>query len=348
MARPATHAGPMAAALALALLTTARGQDAATGRKPDAAPEFPAAPGQWLNGPPLTTTALEGKAAFLWFFEETCPKCRGKWPSLLATARKYQGKPIVFVAVNSGNPPEEVAQYAREVGLDWPILVDPTRDFEKKSGVGEISLENIYQVRLLTADGRMVPGDWSDIEGSISRALAGASWRVDPATVPASLRRAWHAVETGDFAAAAPAIKRALKSRTASLKKAAQSLDEAVRKELDAQLAEARTARGRGDAWAAYKALAAIPRRFRGYEVPKEVEEVRSELASDPAVKAELAGQKELGAIRKLLAAPTDASRRRGLSQLRVLARQAPETDAAREARALLERLRAGDTGAPG
>src|SRR5215475_14011153 len=75
----------------------------------EAAELLPSEAAVWLNSPPLTVDALKGKGVFLWFFEETCPTCRGKWPGLYELARRFEGQPVVFIAVNSGNSPVEVA-----------------------------------------------------------------------------------------------------------------------------------------------------------------------------------------------------------------------------------------------
>src|SRR5688572_19238738 len=146
---------------------------------------LPTNPSMWLNSPPLSAEALKGKGVFLWFYEEGCPTCRAKWPGLYELAKKYQGQPVVFIAVNSGNPPAEVAQYAREVRLTWPIIVDPTREFEKLYMDNEISLQNIHQCQLILPSGKKTNGQWSDLDASVQVALTGASWKIDPQTIPA-------------------------------------------------------------------------------------------------------------------------------------------------------------------
>ena len=64
---------------------------------------LPANPAMWLNSPPLTAETLKGKGVVLWFYEEQCPSCRKKWPDMYAVAKKFEGEPVVFIAVNSGN-----------------------------------------------------------------------------------------------------------------------------------------------------------------------------------------------------------------------------------------------------
>src|SRR5688572_16136054 len=96
---------------------------------------LPADPRLWINSGPISFDALKGKAAVLWFYEEQCPKCREKWPELLALSKKLEGQPIIFIAVNSGNSRGEVEQYVRSNKITWPVIVDPTREFEQALGL---------------------------------------------------------------------------------------------------------------------------------------------------------------------------------------------------------------------
>ena len=112
-------------------------------------PQLPDDPSQWVNGGPITGDMLKGKAAFLWFYEEQCPRCREKWTSLVAISKRFEDQPIVFIAVNSGNSRESVEAYAKEVKLPWPVIVDPKRELEQQCLGNQISLQNITQVKLV-------------------------------------------------------------------------------------------------------------------------------------------------------------------------------------------------------
>ena len=105
---------------------------------------------------------------------------------MLAVANKYQGKPIVFIAVNSGTTTSAVASYLREHNITWPTIVDSGRQFEIAAGVGEISLQNIINYRVLNADGTLSQG--RSLDDAANRALATAAWNVDPETIPDALQ----------------------------------------------------------------------------------------------------------------------------------------------------------------
>lgn len=299
--------------------------------------ELPPQPEAWLNSVPISKEALRGKGAFLWFFEEDCPRCRGKWPELYALAEKYQGRPIVFIAVNSGNPRAVVQSYARDVGLGWPVIVDPTRQFEKQADVGEISLENITQVVTINGKGRTQAGRWSDLESSVKQALAGASWKVPPDEVPASLRNAWLAIEFNNYPAAAVTVTKAMKSRKQDVSEPATKLYDAVMKAAEPQLSKARKAFESDEKWAAYKNYSELAAKFDGYELPEDVSESIKTLSEDETVERELAAFKLLQLIEKGLANPR--AQRGNLKRLEKLIEDHRDTEAATKAAEYIDRL---------
>ena len=50
-----------------------------------------------------------------------------------------------------------------------PIIVDLDRTLENQLGAGQISLQNIWAAAILTADGRVVRGNASDLEAAASQ-----------------------------------------------------------------------------------------------------------------------------------------------------------------------------------
>ena len=260
----------------------------------------------------------------------------------MAVARKYEGKPIAFIAVNSGSSRGEVASYIKQKQVSWPTLVDSDRSFEKQCGVAEISLQNIYQLRVLGSDGTLSPGSPQQMEQAVERALQTAKWNVDPADMPANLKTAWQAVEFGNYAAAATQVKGGLKSNKPDVKAASEKLHEHVQNRLQQRFDAAQTAAAAGKAWEAYKTYSALLVEFRGYEIPPEAEKAAKEMGGDAMVKAEIAAMKRLEAARKLLGSSSVPSQKRAIKLLEQLAADAPATEAAELAKQL-----AAQAGAP-
>ena len=300
----------------------------AASEKPEV--EFPT---EWVGSAPLSADVLRGKAMLLYFYEEQCPKCKGEWPEILAAARKFSDQPIVFIAVNSGTSRGEVEQYVREVGLDWPVIVDVDRSFETNCGIVQVNLQNIAQVAYINAQGQVRLGKWSDLEGTVQQALAGAKWNVDPSDIPDDLKPAWRSIEFGDYAAAAPALAKIKSARKPEIKAAGQKLldyvDQRIAGDLDAAKAEASPYR-------AHEQHTAIAQRFAGYPAAEKATAARRALAGKPAYKKELAAMKLFERQQQLAASDKPAVRQRALAALQKLVDDAPDSEAARRAREVL------------
>lgn len=298
--------------------------------------ELPSNPAQWINSPPLSSEMLAGKSIVFWFFEEQCPKCAGKWPDLLSTAKSFEGKPVLFVGVNSGNDRGTVENYVRQHQIGWPVIVDEDRSFEKQSGVGEISLMNIYQSGVLGGDGEFMRTGF-DLQQSGERAAASGKWRIDPSAIPPALKSTWQQIEFGQFAAAAPLIKKGLATQNAEVKAGAEKLNSAVLADLNKTLEAAKKSNDTGSKWAAYKGFASIQTKFKGYEIPAEVPDAVKELAASDDVKKELAASKVFDTIQKAAAKAYTPSQQKSVKgQLERLVKQYPGTEAAQDAAKML------------
>ncbi len=306
-------------------------------------PILPADPSVWVNGGPLTAEMLKGKAAFVYYYEEGCPTCRAKWPALLATAKKYEDKPIVFIAVNSGTSREDVMEYAREVNLTWPILVDANRQFEKDSGVNEISLQNIYQARVITADGKLEMGDFRNPEASADRALQGAKWNIDPTGIPSQLIPVWRGLEFGMMTNAAGPLKAALTSKDPTVKAGADKLNTIVQEKIATEVKAAKEAFAAGEKWKSYKMVNAVSIQYAGLELPEAVNKAKTALATDEAVKNQLQAQRELESLKKRARTASPTAMRGLVLKLKELAEKQADTEAGVEAKDLLSKTPQGN-----
>ena len=299
--------------------------------------ELPQDPRLWINSPPWSIKQLSGKAVMLFFFEEDCPNCRNRWTELNALKQQHADDPILFIAVNSGNGRGEMEQYARQTKMAWPILLDPDRSIENACDVGEISLDNIMQVMVVHPDGSLKRGSWSKPEETIDNVLKQAKWTVDPKTIPAMLKPVWQQVEFQNYAAAAQGIRKALKSSNEDIKTAAEGLMRVVQPQIDEQVQTAETAYDAGEKWQAYRSYGELTERFKGYDLPANVETRLKELQTNATVKAEQSALKLLDTIQKQLNNP--AQRKKGILALKKLAKDKPETVAGQAAQKLAEEI---------
>ncbi|HEX3997267.1 MAG TPA: redoxin domain-containing protein [Pirellulales bacterium] len=301
------------------------------------AAEFPQDPGLWINTAPLRLDDLKGKGVVLWFFSDQCPRCKKKWPELMELSKLFEGQPVLFIGVSSGAPREVLDKYVHETKVTWPILVDTSRKYELESQISPpISLQNICQLRVITSDGHLQLANWEDIPGTAAAARKGATWKVDPNEVPFKLVAAWEGVEFGNYRAAGPLLKAALKSPDAEIKAGAEKLIAAVQPAIDSMVADAKKAEEKGDIWAAYNLYRAIDQKFLDFDIPDSAVEAKKKLAEDPKIRAGLAAQRDLDRAKKLLVSSNPVVRQRAAPILQKIVKDSPDSNAGKEAQKIL------------
>lgn len=302
-------------------------------------PKLPTHSAAWINFPPVSNEMLAGKAAVLYFFEETCPRCVESWPSVLMQAAKFEGEPVLFIAVNSGTPRPQLEAYLRKNKVNLPVICDSDRSFENQFGF-TISLENIKQLRMLMPDGKFKNGDYNNIEGSAVDALRDAKWKIEPKDLPPVLKSAWLAIEFGNYPGAAQTLKKNLNGK-GEIKDFAVRLNQFVLDDLTAQVDAAKKSLDDGKKWDAFKRYSVIPLKFKGFAVPGDVNSTLKELAADEAIKEEQAAMRQLDfAMQAAARSPT--ARKGAIKQLEKLIKDHPDTEAATEAQKLIEQASAG------
>jgi thiol-disulfide isomerase/thioredoxin len=70
-----------------------------------------------------------GKVVVLDFWAGWCAECRRTVPQVARLADAFAEDGLVVVGVNAGERPEDVATYARELGITYPIALDPEHAF---------------------------------------------------------------------------------------------------------------------------------------------------------------------------------------------------------------------------
>lgn len=79
-----------------------------------------------LAGTSVSLADYRGQVVLVNLWATWCPPCKDEMPALEAFYRKYQSQGFVIVAINDGDPTEDVIQFAQEYGLTFPVWLDPT------------------------------------------------------------------------------------------------------------------------------------------------------------------------------------------------------------------------------
>lgn len=134
----------------------------------DTAPDFPE--GEFSDGKQYKLSDYAGKQlVVLFFYEKKCPTCKGTIPQRNKVVRQFEDKPVKFLAIGAGDSIEEVKAYSAETHLRMPIFADKHSVMQKAYGI-HISLNNIYQIRLVDLEGKIIALDMNP--GTINKALA--------------------------------------------------------------------------------------------------------------------------------------------------------------------------------
>lgn len=125
-----------------------------------------------LNGTQHSLADYKGQPLIINFWATWCPPCRAEMPALEAVHDKYEEDGLVVLAVNAGEDPATIRQFADNVGLHFPILLDTRgaaiRAYQVQSFPSTYFVDRQGQVRATEFSG---PMSQAFIESQVSRIL---------------------------------------------------------------------------------------------------------------------------------------------------------------------------------
>jgi len=128
-------------------------------------PEFS---GFTADGQKVSLVGLSGRVVLLNFWATWCLECRPEMPAFERLHREFSVQGLAVVGINAREGTSTIREYAKELGLTFPLISDPTGKINSAYGV--IGLPTTF---LIGRDGRAValaigPREWS---GKPARAL---------------------------------------------------------------------------------------------------------------------------------------------------------------------------------
>jgi peroxiredoxin len=100
-----------------------RGFDLLRARTPEPAPDFDL---QDLAGARVSLAGLRGRAVFLNFWATWCAPCREEMPAMERLHRELGERGLAVMAVNVRESADAVRAFVEELGLTFPVLLDPS------------------------------------------------------------------------------------------------------------------------------------------------------------------------------------------------------------------------------
>lgn len=104
-----------------------------------------------LDGNIVSTAAWRGKVVLINFWATWCPPCRMEIPQLIELADRYKDRLLVIGISMDDSPPEEVKLFAKEAGINYPIVMAGREMISEFGGVPGLPTSYI-----LNSDSRVV------------------------------------------------------------------------------------------------------------------------------------------------------------------------------------------------
>jgi len=98
----------------------------------DRPPEFRLAD---LEGNVHDSSEYAGKPLIINFWGTFCPPCRAEMPALQKVYDKWKDEGVQLIGINLSEDRLSVQNFIRQVGTDFPILLDKNRQVEKQFGL---------------------------------------------------------------------------------------------------------------------------------------------------------------------------------------------------------------------
>ncbi|TVY04531.1 redoxin domain-containing protein [Cohnella terricola] len=77
----------------------------------------------------------EGKPLIINFWGTFCPPCRNEMPALQQQYEKWKGQGLELIGINLSEDRLTVDSFIRQIGVDFPILLDKDKKTEKAYGL---------------------------------------------------------------------------------------------------------------------------------------------------------------------------------------------------------------------
>lgn len=84
-----------------------------------------------LKGQPHSLADYRGQVALVNMWATWCPPCREEMPTLQSFYEQYAERGFVIIAIDDGDSAPDVAAFAEEYGLTFPVWLDPQYSSER-------------------------------------------------------------------------------------------------------------------------------------------------------------------------------------------------------------------------
>lgn len=292
--------------------------------------DFP--PGSFSDGQRYSLEDMQGKVVVLFFYDQDCPKCRGLIPERNKVVDQFAGKPVKFFAVAAGDTLIDAKSYVAATRLKMTTFSDLFGVMQARYGTGTISLQNIYQFRVIGPKGNVVANSMEPAD--IERALSGAMWKFKDAGYDQRLMPIIDALEWGQYVPAVRELKKYTKGGNKATMESANKLWDTLKTEAKGWMDEA-TKNIETDPVKAYDTYVKVSAAWVGEDLGKDADTALKSLAKNKAVNDELAARKMFESMSVASARAQATQKQAFVAQAQAIAKKYPESPTGKKAEAL-------------
>jgi len=86
-----------------------------------------------LDGEPHSISDYRGQVVLVNLWATWCPPCKAEMPNLQAFFERHRDQGFTIIAIDDGDPADEVSLFMQEHGLSFPIWLDPTYEATERA-----------------------------------------------------------------------------------------------------------------------------------------------------------------------------------------------------------------------
>lgn len=125
-------------------------------------PEAPPFQLRTVDGGSVDSAGLQGKVVLVNFWATWCKPCKDEMPAMQRLQQQVGHRDFVLLAITTDSQREAIAEFARTLGLSFPLLLD-----ESKETSGAFGVRGLPTSILIGRDGRIVgkavgPRPWDE------------------------------------------------------------------------------------------------------------------------------------------------------------------------------------------
>ena len=128
-----------------------------------------------LSAPHWTLAGTRGHVVVVNFFATWCPPCRAETPDLVAAAKRYADKGVIFVGVDASENASLVSVFVKSKGIRYPIVLDSNDVVSKTYDVRAIPTTYILDRNGIIRYRQVDELSESVLSGALDAVLAGTA-----------------------------------------------------------------------------------------------------------------------------------------------------------------------------